>query len=120
MNLVASRYKSGAKNRGLAFEFTYDECGVLFKQPCYFCGKPPSNKHTPKSRRKHGEPIPVYYYNGIDRLDSSKGYIHDNCVPCCWQCNKQKAKMSAEEFESWILKAAEWISKRRSTVGGTE
>lgn len=118
MNLVASRYKSGAKNRNLAFELTYEECGALFKQSCYFCGKPPSNKHTPRHRRKHGEPIPVYYYNGIDRLDSAKGYVAGNCVPCCWQCNKQKSNMSPEEFESWILQAAEWITKRRSTVVG--
>jgi hypothetical protein len=44
-------------------------------------------------------------YNGIDRVDS-KGYVPDNCVPCCEPCNTAKLDRSYQEFVSWISKAA--------------
>ena len=28
--------------------------------------------------------------NGIDRVDNSKGYILENCIPCCKHCNRMK------------------------------
>ena len=28
--------------------------------------------------------------NGIDRLDNTKGYILENCIPCCKHCNRMK------------------------------
>ena len=28
--------------------------------------------------------------NGIDRVDNAKGYILENCIPCCKHCNRMK------------------------------
>jgi len=28
--------------------------------------------------------------NGIDRIDNAKGYILENCIPCCKHCNRMK------------------------------
>jgi len=28
--------------------------------------------------------------NGIDRIDNAKGYILENCIPCCKDCNRMK------------------------------
>jgi len=28
--------------------------------------------------------------NGIDRLDNTKGYLLENCIPCCKHCNRMK------------------------------
>ena len=36
--------------------------------------------------------------NGIDRINSDKGYTIDNCVPCCAQCNHMKLDYTTEEF----------------------
>lgn len=36
--------------------------------------------------------------NGIDRIDSSKGYTEDNCRPCCTQCNTLKLDYTEQEF----------------------
>ena len=40
-------------------------------------------------------------HNGIDRVDNSKGYHPENCVPCCKTCNIAKQSMSVEEFLAW-------------------
>lgn len=41
---------------------------------------------------------------GIDRLDSSKGYIDGNCVPCCHICNQMKNDLTVQDFLSHISK----------------
>lgn len=35
---------------------------------------------------------------GIDRIDSSKDYTLDNCVPCCFICNRIKNKYDLNTF----------------------
>lgn len=35
---------------------------------------------------------------GIDRVDSSIGYIIENCVPCCKECNIMKNTKTVDEF----------------------
>lgn len=37
-------------------------------------------------------------YNGIDRLDNSKGYTIDNSVACCSKCNIAKGTDTKEEY----------------------
>lgn len=41
---------------------------------------------------------PPYVWNGIDRVDNSKGYTMKNCVPCDGVVNKAKLCMSKDEF----------------------
>jgi hypothetical protein len=90
-------YKSA--KRGLKFELTLEEFSNLTKSPCYYCGAEPSQ--VKKYKKANGN----YIYNGIDRFDNAKGYIKDNCVPCCKQCNTAKMEMSADEFADWIMRA---------------
>jgi hypothetical protein len=45
-----------------------------------------------------------YIYNGVDRVDSSKGYVKENVVPCCKWCNIAKGNKSAAEFKEHIFK----------------
>ena len=35
-------------------------------------------------------------------VDSSIGYVFDNCVPCCKFCNMAKKQYPVEEFENWL------------------
>src|SRR5258708_3678515 len=76
---------------------TKEQFNKLINQNCYWDNKKPSQIY----RRPREDQI-VYYYNGIDRLDSSKGYTIDNCVPCCKNCNTAKLRMSKIEFLEWI------------------
>lgn len=88
-------YKVAAKKRNLEFTLTYDEFISLIDMRCVYCGSLPKNSYT-----RHTE-IP-FIYQGIDRIDNKIGYIKENCVPCCHQCNWSKGTMSKTDFLEWI------------------
>lgn len=85
-------YKKGARNRGHSFDLSKDQFRWITSQGCYYCGDALTN--TRRSPRTNGE----YKYTGIDRVDNSKGYEIDNCVPCCRVCNKMKSGMGVKDF----------------------
>lgn len=97
-NQVYLQYKQKARDRNYSFELTKDEVRILTKQNCYYCGDKPLQ--VKKNIHNNGD----YIYNGIDRLDNTKGYIIDNCVPCCGICNIMKRDMTVEEFYGQIDK----------------
>lgn len=99
-NAVYLTYKSNAKSRNLPFELNKEQARDFFEQNCTYCGCPPSMvKFCAKKKRS----IP-FTYNGIDRLDSSQGYIEGNCVTACFNCNWSKQTRTPEEFLDWIKK----------------
>lgn len=67
-------YQKRATNKNLEFKLTYTEFEKIKRLDCYMCGKEASE----------------YHLNGIDRLDNTNGYTLENCLPCCWDCNKLK------------------------------
>jgi len=89
-------YRNGAYRRSLDWEIDEDEFLFLTKQDCYYCGIGPSREH--KNRHWNGG----YIYNGIDRLDSSVGYVHGNYVTACGTCNYAKQSLNQEEFLNLI------------------
>lgn len=94
--LVLRSYINGAKSRGLKFELESEEFKFITKQNCFYCGRKPSMIMTNKDNT--GD----YLYNGVDRLDSSRGYTIENCVPCCTQCNYAKRDYKFTDFVNWI------------------
>ena len=97
-NSICGYYKRNAKKKGLNFCLSKKQLHDLFSKECYYCGVPPSRVGHKKNT--YGD----YIYNGIDRLDSSIGYIESNCVPCCTQCNYLKSNMKEKEFLKIIEK----------------
>lgn len=79
---VLKEYKRSAKKRKLPFFLTFRDVAVLIRSPCCFCGYEPLDDER----------------NGIDRIDSSLGYVHGNVSPCCSNCNFCKGSMSDREF----------------------
>lgn len=73
-------YKKNAKKRNLVFSLTKDDFYRLTSKQCIYCGD-------------------LNDYNGIDRIDSTKGYFLENCVPCCEICNKMKLD---HQYNFWI------------------
>ena len=86
--------KRHAKKRNLSVAISNCFFMEMSAHSCIYCGIPPSN--TARSRKK------AWAYNGIDRLDNSRGYEPNNCVPCCKRCNWGKGVMSFDEFRQWI------------------
>jgi hypothetical protein len=103
-------YKTRAKKRGLDFELTKEEFSILTQQDCFYDGTSPSQ--IKRSIYKGGN----YIYNGLDRVDSSKGYTLDNVVPCCKKCNEGKMAISLNEFYDWIERVYNNSAKQRKQV----
>lgn len=85
-------YKIRAEKKGRKFCLTREQVHAIVIQPCYYCGKPPSNV---KKAGKHGVP---FKYSGIDRRDNNEGYTPENVVPCCHRCNTTKFTQKEEVF----------------------
>jgi hypothetical protein len=83
-------YRRNARYRGVPFELTLAQFYCLTKEKCFYCGSPPLNF------------IRKYIHNGVDRVDSDKGYIIGNVVPCCKRCNISKSSMTVENFKKHV------------------
>ena len=97
-NLLLGTYKKNAKLAHRAFKLSSKLFRILTKANCYYCGIAP--QQVSKAKSTNGD----YVYNGIDRIDSSKGYTKDNCVTCCKWCNTMKLDRGKQEFLAQIAK----------------
>ena len=95
---VRDSYQEGAHRRGLAFDLSESELLTLIKGVCYYCGIPPS-----RIRKTHGGD--GILCNGIDRIDSTKGYALGNVRTCCTKCNFLKMAKTEAEFVDIIRHA---------------
>lgn len=88
--------KSNAKHRNYKISFTDDEIKEFLHKPCYYCG--------------------IDNANGIDRIDSTKNYTRENCVPCCYICNRMKNKYSIDIFLDKVNKIYKKFHNESSTT----
>lgn len=84
------RYVQSAKRRNLQWALNDHECHTLFTAACHYCAESP----------------PAASLNGIDRIDSTKGYTRDNVVACCKQCNWAKGRLTYHQFLTMCRKIA--------------
>lgn len=98
LNQLYRRYEDGAKKRGLLFNLDKTQVKELSQKPCNYCGYPPHQKVWADPNLKNYKYNGGFVYNGIDRIDNTKGYLLDNVVPCCGVCNRMKMTMSVDEF----------------------
>jgi len=99
MRNAITNYKHSAKRRNIKWELTEEQFAKITQQNCYYCGAKPSN--IARKKENNGD----YIYNGIDRLDNTKGYTIDNVVPCCFMCNQAKHNHTLQEFKEWVKRA---------------
>lgn len=92
-NHLFTSYRSAAKRNEREWGLTRDEFLALTKLPCHYCGAKPS-----KAYRTTNGCNGTYTYNGVDRVDNSRGYVTDNCVACCAICNRMKGVFTAAEY----------------------
>jgi hypothetical protein len=74
--------KLSAISRNIPFDVSKEYFDTKKQECCYLCGKQNSEIHQ----------------NGIDRLDSSIGYVESNMQSCCGTCNYMKNNYSLESF----------------------
>lgn len=82
-------YKCDAKRSGKEFDLDKKLFNQLVKKPCTYCGI-----HIP------GHNL------GLDRVDSSIGYLPNNVVTCCPRCNFAKNHQTVDEFMERCLRIA--------------
>ena len=106
-NTVVQGYKKSAKKNNREWKLTDKDLKKLFEGDCFYCGLKPSNCRKTKS----GD---FFIYSGIDRKDNSKGYIKNNVVSCCRECNLAKAGRDFQEFLMWIQRLANYYISNKA------
>jgi predicted RNA-binding Zn-ribbon protein involved in translation (DUF1610 family) len=86
--------------KGLTSNLNSQELLDLVKRNCHYCNAEPSNLMQYKQIHFSYN----FIYNGLDRVDSSKGYIKGNVLPSCKKCNIAKSDLSYNEFLQHIEK----------------
>ena len=97
LNNLILVYRRHARARSLLWGLTKQQAQGLFDGKCSYCGIAPMQVlNTPTNGN--------YIYNGIDRVDNSKGYEDGNVVSCCGTCNRAKMAMPLSDFLNWICR----------------
>ena len=112
INRLYKDYKSGAKKRNLKFELSLEEFYDIITKNCSYCGQEPI-EHINDNIIKTIDPPK---HNGVDRIDSSKGYLKKNVTSCCSKCNYAKHEMNIEDFKFWIKKVYNNLIEKSSTT----
>ena len=76
------RYKSRAVEKQIDFSITQEDYDNIIQNDCFLCGKQSDENNI----------------NGIDRMDSKKGYVLDNINACCGECNYMKFTFDFNDF----------------------
>jgi hypothetical protein len=116
---VYDTYKIHAKEYGRNFDLTVEQIKKLTSSNCFYCEATPTAISSPYSEKRNNKETveySKYYYNGIDRIDSEKGYALDNVVPCCYSCNRAKSDLTTEQFRQ-LIKAIylNWCLPKKNT-----
>ena len=116
-NLLFNIYLQRARVTGREFHLSLPQLKFVSLLPCVYCGKEPDNllrmKYSFDGVRDYSPEMDIHY-SGLDRIDSEKGYIHGNVVPCCWECNKIKSALPLDVFLALIAR----IQKHNPSVEG--
>ena len=114
---VMSAYRYSARRRKLAFELSDADMRTLFQGKCHYCHAEPTNCNRSRElRKKTKRASKAFKYNGIERLDPNRGYIAGNVVPACWNCNRAKGKLTAQEFLAWIERVHNHQNEKNETA----
>ena len=72
-----------AKKLGIPFHLNAWQVGQIMFKPCHFCG--------------HGSTA----NNKVMPLDESLGFVFENTIPICRECQHARLTLSPEEFKSF-------------------
>lgn len=111
---ILTRIKRQATTRNIPMSLSNEEILNLVFDKCFYC----NSGHSNKVISHLGE---YMTFNGIDRMNNTKGYTIQNSVTCCKVCNISKSILSTKEWlnnmekilinKEKILERSETISK---------
>lgn len=81
------------RQRGFEVSITETQFANLITSSCHYCGAEPAAKVVSATGARK-----TVIGNGIDRVDSRKGYVPGNVVACCKRCNVAKSDMEVTTF----------------------
>lgn len=116
--LYRHAYRKRAIAAGLEFQLTEEEFRGLSKSACHYCGLSANASNAygqglcSVASVVSGKEKSIYRYNGVDRLDSSKGYTRQNVVPCCKTCNHAKKDLSYKDFLAWVSRLTKFHAEK--------
>ncbi len=94
--------KRDALAKGLSWNISRADYKRMTSMNCHYCGSIPASRSYRKGCNG------PYFYNGLDRIDSDKGYELDNVIPCCETCNSIKNTLTTEEMYDHITRMIEY------------
>ncbi len=95
---IGGRWKAlleAAAKKGMEFDITKEKHADLLQLPCEYCGQ----ELNPTG-------------SGLDRKDSSVGYILANVVPCCRNCNRVKNSILTYEEMKAAMNAVMFLRRK--------
>jgi hypothetical protein len=89
----------------IPFTITINDLKEIVHKNCVYCGRMPYEERFAYHRTRYKDGIESdekILINGIDKVIPQKGYIKENCVPCCKYCNRAKSDLTINNFKNLI------------------
>lgn len=116
-------YKHSRSAKTLGYHLTPDEFRTVCSAACSYCGQLPSlvvigaYEQAKRFAIKRGYAFDETFYqqtkinvNGIDRIDSTRGYELTNVTSCCTTCNRAKSTTPRDIFYEWIKRVHQHLA----------
>jgi len=104
-------------------KISFDDFYMVSQLNCHYCGIAPSNVSSLKNyplRSQQSIENSQFFYNGIDRIDSSQGYFFGNICSSCWVCNRAKRERTYDQFMRYINTLIEQKYRRHDLLAYRE
>lgn len=110
-NRVYAGYLNRCNTYNVEFKLSVDEFYNLTQQNCFYCNIEPLQIKPAWSKN-----VKPFIYNGVDRIDSNKGYLKDNSVACCSRCNYAKGDMNVEDYKLWVQRTYKHLFEKNNII----
>lgn len=105
---ILRNYQKSAKKRNIEFLLEKKHFFNLLDGNCIYCGIEPQSNYT-YGKKNTIVDYSQFKYNGVDRINNTKGYINGNVGSCCKICNNSKSTLTVSDWLVWISRVTKNI-----------